>query len=113
MDQAGDYPGFGRSGANHQNPGSCDRNDFQIAQTKRRLLQELGREPLAEEIAIEMGTTVDKIRHIQKISQEVISLVAPVDENEEDLTLSEFIKDEKSLTPSQLAAHSLLKEKNQ
>ena len=43
-------------------------------QTKRRLLQELGREPLAEEIAIEMGTTVDKIRHIQKISQEVISL---------------------------------------
>ncbi|MEK7568183.1 MAG: sigma-70 family RNA polymerase sigma factor [Patescibacteria group bacterium] len=80
-------------------------------QTKRRLLQELGREPLAEEIAIEMGTTVDKIRHIQKISQEVISLEAPVGENEEDLTLSEFIKDEKSLTPSQLAAHALLKEK--
>ncbi|MBI5079672.1 sigma-70 family RNA polymerase sigma factor [Candidatus Wolfebacteria bacterium] len=80
-------------------------------QTKRRLLQEFGREPLAEEIAIEMDTTVDKIRHIQKISQEVISLEAPVGENEEDLTLSEFIKDEKSLTPSQLAAHALLKEK--
>lgn len=80
-------------------------------QTKRRLLQELGREPLAEEIAIEMGTTVDKIRHIQKISQEVISLEAPVGEDDEELTLSEFVKDEKSLTPSQLTAQTLLRDK--
>ena len=80
-------------------------------QTKRRLLQELGREPLAEEIAIEMGTTLDKIRHIQKISQEVISLEAPVGEDDEELTLSEFIKDEKSLTPAQLTAQILLKDK--
>ncbi len=80
-------------------------------QTKRRLLQELGREPLAEEIAIEMGTTIDKVRHIQKISQEVISLEAPVGEDDEELTLSEFIKDEKSLTPAQLTAQTLLREK--
>ncbi len=80
-------------------------------QTKRKLAQELGREPLAEEIAIEIGTTVEKVRHIQKISQEVLSLEAPVGEEDEDSALSEFIKDEKSLTPAQLAAHSLLKNK--
>ncbi len=80
-------------------------------QTKRRIMQELGREPLAEEIAIEMGTTVDKIRHIQKISQEVVSLEAPVGEDDEELTLSEFVKDEKSLTPAQLAAQTLLRNK--
>jgi len=80
-------------------------------QTKRKLAQELGREPLAEEIALEIGTTVDKVRHIQKISQEVLSLEAPVGEKDEDLILSEFIRDEKSLTPTQLAAQSLLRNK--
>jgi RNA polymerase primary sigma factor len=80
-------------------------------QIKRKLAQELGREPLAEEIAIEIGTTVDKVRHIQKISQEVLSLESPIGEEDEDSVLSEFIKDEKSLTPSQLAARSLLKNK--
>ncbi len=80
-------------------------------QTKRKLAQELGREPLAEEIALEIGTTLDKIRHIQKISQEVLSLEAPVGDEDEDSVLSEFIHDEKSLTPSQLAAQSLLRNK--
>jgi len=80
-------------------------------QTKRKLAQELGREPLAEEIAIELGTSVDKIHHIQKISQEVVSIEMPIGDDDEDSTLSEFIKDEKSLTPSQLAAQSLLKNK--
>lgn len=80
-------------------------------QVKRRLSQELGREPLAEEIAIEMGLNVEKIRHIQKISQEVISLESPVGDEDEDSVLSEFIKDEKSLTPSQLAARVLLRNK--
>ncbi|MFH1346744.1 MAG: sigma-70 family RNA polymerase sigma factor [Spirochaetota bacterium] len=80
-------------------------------QTKRKLAQELGREPLAEEIAIELGTSVEKIRHIQKISQEVISIEMPIGDDNEDSTLSEFIKDEKSLTPSQLAAQSLLRNK--
>jgi len=83
------------------------------SQVKRRLTQELGREPLSEEIALEMGTTVDKIHHLQKISQEVLSLESPVGEDDEDSILSEFIKDEKSLSPSQLAAQSLLRDKIQ
>jgi RNA polymerase primary sigma factor len=80
-------------------------------QCKRRLTQELGREPLAEEISVEMGLPVEKIHHIQKISQEVISLEAPVGEEDEDSTLSEFIEDVHSLTPSQLASGALLKER--
>ena len=80
-------------------------------QCKRRLTQELGREPLAEEIAVEMAMPVEKIRHIQKISQEVISLEAPVGEEDEDSTLSEFIEDIHSLTPSQMASSALLKER--
>ena len=80
-------------------------------QAKRRLLQELGREPLAEEIAIEMNMPLDKIHHIQKISQEVISLESPVGDGEEDSTLSEFIPDEKNLTPAQTASQALLREK--
>ncbi|MCX7616254.1 MAG: sigma-70 family RNA polymerase sigma factor [Patescibacteria group bacterium] len=80
-------------------------------QVKRRLAQELGREPLAEEIAIEMKTSVEKIRHIQEISQEVLSLESPLGDDEESSTLSEFIKDEKSLTPDQVTARSLLREK--
>ncbi|MCL5261960.1 MAG: sigma-70 family RNA polymerase sigma factor, partial [Patescibacteria group bacterium] len=78
-------------------------------QARRKLMQELGREPLAEEVAIEMGVSVDKIRHIQKISQEVISLESPVGE-EEDSTLSEFIEDEKTLSPSQVVSRELLKD---
>lgn len=78
-------------------------------QMKRKMIQELGREPLAEEIAIEMGITPEKIRHIQKISQEVLSLEAPVSEDDEESVLSEFIRDEKSLTPAQLTAQSLLR----
>ncbi|MEK7555468.1 MAG: sigma-70 family RNA polymerase sigma factor [Patescibacteria group bacterium] len=80
-------------------------------QTKRRLAQELGRDPLAEEIAIEMGSNVDKIRYIQKISQEALSLEAPIGEDDEESTLSEFLEDEKTLTPSQLTSRVLLKDK--
>jgi len=80
-------------------------------QTKRRLSQELGREPSPEEIAIEMDTDIDKIHNIQKISQQVLSLESPVGEEDEDLTLQEFIKDEKSLTPVQLTDRTLLREK--
>ncbi len=79
-------------------------------QTKRALMQELGREPLPEEIATEMGMDVKKIHYIQKISQEVISLEAPIGESEDDLTLSDFIKDEQSLSPDQLANQALLKD---
>lgn len=80
-------------------------------QAKRRLFQELGREPLPEEIAIEMDMPLDKIRHIQKISQDVISLESPLGDDDEDSVLSEFIPDEKNLTPSQSAGQALLREK--
>ena len=79
-------------------------------QTKRKLMQELGREPLPEEIATEMSLDVEKIRYIQKISQEVISLESPVGDDDEDSTLSDFIKDESSLSPDQLASHALLRD---
>jgi len=80
-------------------------------QARRRLTQELGRDPLAEEIAVEMGLPVQKIHHIQKISQEVISLESPVGDDDEDSLLAEFIPDEKNLTPSQVASQGLLREK--
>ena len=70
-------------------------------QAKRRLFQELGREPLPEEIALEIDLPVEKIHHIQKISQDVISLESPLGDKDEDSTLSEFIPDERSLTPAQ------------
>lgn len=81
-------------------------------QVKRRLLQDLGREPLPEEIASEMGVDVDKVHYIQKISQETVSLEAPVgdDGDEADSTLGEFIVDEKTLSPAQSAARRLLRE---
>jgi RNA polymerase primary sigma factor len=79
-------------------------------QVKRRLLQDLGREPLPEEIAAEMGIELDKVRQIMKISQETVSLEAPVGEGEEDSTLGEFIEDEKTILPSQAAARKLLKQ---
>ena len=79
-------------------------------QAKRRLMQELGREPLPEEVATEMSLDVEKIRYIQKISQEVISLESPVGDEGEDSTLSDFIKDESSLSPDQLASQALLRD---
>jgi len=82
-------------------------------QIRRRLLQDLGREPLPEEVASEMGLDVAKIHHIQKISQETVSLETPVGENEEDSVLAEFIEDEKVIAPSTEAARTLLKERLQ
>ena len=80
-------------------------------QAKRHLVQELGRDPLPEEIAIEMGLPIEKVHHIQKISQEVVSLEQPVGEDDEESALSEFIEDTSSLTPSQIASHTLLRER--
>lgn len=79
-----------------------------FTQIKRHLLQDLGREPLPEEIAAEMGVPIEKVRHIMKISQEAVSLESPVGEDEEDSTLGEFIEDEKGITPAQAAAQKLL-----
>jgi len=78
-------------------------------QAKRRLLQDLGREPLPEEIAAEMGLPVEKIHHIQQISQEAISLETPVGEDEEDSILAEFIEDEKEISPSLAAGRMILR----
>jgi len=82
-----------------------------FSQVRRRLLQDLGREPLPEEIAAEMGEDVEKIHHIMKISQETISLETPVGEDDEDSVLAEFIKDEKTISPFQQAARILLKQR--
>ncbi|QQG42467.1 MAG: sigma-70 family RNA polymerase sigma factor [Candidatus Giovannonibacteria bacterium] len=79
-------------------------------QVRRRLTQDLGREPLAEELAAEMNVEVEKIHHIQKISQDTVSLEAPVGEEDEDSTLGDFLPDEKTLTPAQEAARKLLKD---
>ena len=79
-------------------------------QVKRRLLQDLGREPLPEELSAEMHLDIEKIHHIEKIAQETVSLEAPVGEDGEDSVLGEFIVDEKTISPSQVAARRLLKD---
>ena len=79
-------------------------------QALRRLTQELGREPLIDEIASEMEMEPEKVLHIQKISQDTASLEAPVGDDEEDSVLGEFIEDTKTLSPSQEAARVLLRE---
>ena len=82
-----------------------------FAQINRRLIQDLGREPLPEEIAAEMGEPIEKIHHIIKISQETVSLEASVgDESDDESRLVDFIKDEESLAPDKVAALQLLKD---
>lgn len=79
-------------------------------QVVRRMTQDLGRDPLTEEVASEMGMEVDKVRHMQKISQETVSLEAPVGDDEEDSVLGEFLPDDRTLSPDQQAARRLLKD---
>ena len=79
-------------------------------QVKRRLLQDLGREPMAEEIASEMNLELEKVRHLEKIAQDTVSLEAPVGEDDEDSVLGEFIVDEKTISPAQTAARRLLRD---
>lgn len=83
-------------------------NKFQ--QIERRLIQDLGREPLPEEIAAEMGEDIDKVRQIMKISQETVSLETSVGEDDEDSTLGDFIEDNKTITPDKVASLQLLKD---
>ena len=83
-------------------------NRFQ--QAERRLIQDLGREPMPEEIAAEMGEDLDKVRQIIKISQETVSLETSVGDDDEDSTLGDFIEDEKTITPDKVAALQLLKD---
>lgn len=79
-----------------------------LIRVSRQLLQIYGREPTPEEIADEMGITVEKVREIQKIAQEPVSLETPIGE-EEDSHLGDFIPDEDVPAPSEAAAFSMLK----
>jgi len=77
-------------------------------QVYRRLFQDLGREPLAEEVATEMGVEVEKIHVIEKISQTTASLEKPINEDEDKSTLGEFIADDKIARPDQDSAQRIL-----
>jgi RNA polymerase primary sigma factor len=82
-------------------------NKFQ--QIERRLIQDLGREPLPEEIAAEMGEEIGKVRHIMKISQETVSLDVSIgDDDDADSKLGDFVEDLKTITPSKAASRELL-----
>ncbi len=80
-----------------------------LIRVSRQLLQTYGREPTPEEIAAEMGLSVEKVREIQKIAQEPVSLETPIGE-EEDSHLGDFIPDEEVPAPAEAAAFSMLKE---
>jgi RNA polymerase primary sigma factor len=79
-------------------------------QARRRLLQDLGRDPMPEEISAEMGIEIEKVRHIIKISQDTVSLETPVGEDEEDSILGDFIEDDKTIMPNNVAAQRLLRD---
>lgn len=79
-------------------------------QVYRRLFQDLGREPLAEEVATEMGVEVEKIHVIEKISQSTASLEKPIGDDDEKSTLGEFIADDKIPRPDQDASQRLLED---
>ena len=80
-----------------------------LIRVSRRLLQELGREPTPEEIAVEMEIPEDRVREIQKIAQDPVSLETPIGE-EEDSHLSDFIEDEGSAAPTDAVSYTMLKE---
>jgi len=77
-------------------------------QVSRRLSQDLGRDPMPEEIATEMGVEVEKIYQIEKISQDTISLELPIGEDDDHSRLSDFIADDKITSPDQEVSHSIL-----
>ncbi len=80
-----------------------------LTHTQRRLLQEFGREPTVEELASEMDMDVKKVRHILKISQDIVSLEAPVGA-EEDSKLGDFIEDDDAISPSDSTNRQIMKE---
>ncbi len=80
-------------------------------QVERRLIQDLGREPLPEEIAAEMGEDLEKIHHIRKISQDTVSLETSVgDDDDKDSTLGDFIEDVKTVSPDRIASLQILRD---
>ena len=80
-----------------------------LVRIQRQLLQSLGREPTPEEIAEEMGLTPERVREIQKISQEPVSLETPIGE-EEDSQLGDFVEDDAAVVPPDAASFSMLQE---
>ena len=80
-----------------------------LVRIQRQLLQELGREPTPEEIGKEMGLPAERVREIQKISQEPVSLETPIGE-EEDSQLGDFIEDDAAVVPPDAASFSMLQE---
>lgn len=80
-----------------------------LIRVQRQLLQELGREPVPEEIAHEMGLPVERVREIMKIAQEPVSLETPIGE-EEDSHLGDFIEDQDAPAPAEAASFTMLKE---
>ena len=80
-----------------------------LVRIQRQLLQELGREPSPEEIGKEMGLPAERVREIQKISQEPVSLETPIGE-EEDSQLGDFIEDDAAVVPPDAASFSMLQE---
>ena len=80
-----------------------------LVRIQRQLLQELGREPTPEEIGDQMGLTAERVREIQKISQEPVSLETPIGE-EEDSQLGDFIEDDAAVVPPDAASFSMLQE---
>ena len=80
-----------------------------LTHTQRRTVQELGREPTVEELAVELEMDIKKVRHILKISQDIISLEAPVG-SEEDNTLGDFIEDKDAVSPFDATNRQLKKE---
>ncbi len=80
-----------------------------LIRVSRQLLQELGREPLPDEVAAQMDMPVDKVREIMKIAQEPVSLETPIGE-EEDSHLGDFIPDDEAPAPAEAAAFTMLKE---
>ncbi len=79
-------------------------------QVARQLIQDLGREPLPEEIASEMGEDVEKVRNLIQISQDTVSLDTSVGDEDEDSVLEDFIEDFKNISPDRAAALQLLRE---
>jgi RNA polymerase primary sigma factor len=80
-----------------------------LIRVQRQLLQDLGRDPTPEEIGAEIGMSADRVREIQKISQEPVSLETPIGE-EEDSHLSDFIEDAGAVAPPDAASDSMLRE---
>ena len=80
-----------------------------LIRVQRQLLQDLGRDPTPEEIGAEMGMSPDRVREIQKISQEPVSLETPIGE-EEDSQLGDFIEDSTAIAPPDAASDSMLRE---